>query len=591
MHYVVNILWTFLVVGVIIFFHELGHFLAAKKVGIKVEKFSIGFGPKLAGFKKGDTEYCISWFPIFGGYVKMAGENPAEEPSEEGEEEEGHFLAAPVLHRAFVAVAGPGMNIVFAVFVIALAYMIGMPSYLVPKRDTTIGYVEPDSPASGAGIMPGDKILSVGGYKTKVWGDIQENVAIHPDKEIEVTLLRNEKEEISLRVIPERVEGYMFSIDLGIQDDLDSSIISEGLRQEFENNGVSLSSDANVQIEKSGTKWLITDEGKEYPIRIEENKLNIYWETEAENIELFFSINLDFKSDLDNGIISEYLKRKFEDKRASLDPDAIIRVEETSKRWLIINEDKKYHIEKEYHRLDIYRETEFGKIGVSPVIKPVIGAVEPDSVAARAGFRPDDVIEAVNQKAVGHIIEFANEFQNASGESINFTVRRNGNTIEIPLALEFDEDGQLKSLGGISFGRIVRVNPISAFGIAIPETIRVGGKIFQFLKRMIIREVPMKYIAGPLGIVQITMAVIKTGLGSTLRFAGFLSVNLGIVNLLPLFITDGGVIVFLIIEKIRGRRMSHKKQLLVQQIGIGFIISLFLLVTYNDVLRLVRGFF
>ena len=117
----------------------------------------------------------------------------------------------------------------------------------------------------------------------------------------------------------------------------------------------------------------------------------------------------------------------------------------------------------------------------------------------------------------------------------------------------------------------------------------MGGKVFQFLKRMIIGDVTVKYIAGPLGIVQIAMAVVKTGLASTLRFAGFLSVNLGIVNLLPLFITDGAMIIFLLIEKLRRRPLAHKKQLIIQQVGVSFIVLLFLLITYNDIIRLVRG--
>ena len=139
MYYIINILWdlirTLLIVGIIIFFHELGHFLAAKKLGITVERFSIGFGPKLTGFTRGGTEYRISWFPVFGGYVKMLGENPNERPdngAEETEEEleepeKGRFDLAPVSHRAINAASGSVMNVVFAVLAIALAYMIGMP--------------------------------------------------------------------------------------------------------------------------------------------------------------------------------------------------------------------------------------------------------------------------------------------------------------------------------------------------------------------------------------------------------------------------------------------------------------------------------
>ncbi len=146
-----NIVKTLLVIGIIIFVHELGHFIAAKRMKIKVERFSIGFGPKMIGFKKGDTEYIISWFPIFGGYVKMSGENPTEERSTELE---GQFFAAPVSHRALIAFSGPAMNVIFAILVIALAFMFGLPK----RPGTEIGYVEPGSPAEKAMIIPGDKI-------------------------------------------------------------------------------------------------------------------------------------------------------------------------------------------------------------------------------------------------------------------------------------------------------------------------------------------------------------------------------------------------------------------------------------------------
>jgi regulator of sigma E protease len=512
-----NLIWdiarTLIVVGVIIFVHELGHFLAAKRLKINVERFSIGFGPKMIGFRRGETEYSISWFPIFGGYVKMKGEYLSGDTKEEEVYEKGHFLAAPVSHRAIVALAGPFMNIVFAIVAIALAYMVGMPSNLVPSHNTTIGYVEQDSPASKSGIIPGDRIISVAGYKAKTWGDLQENIAINPDKEVELTLIRNETQEIRVIVKPERIKELILSIGTESQSELDNAILSEGMRKDFENNKVQVSQDAIVQVEEPG------------------------------------------------------------------------------KKWLIIEGNKKYYVKKEENRLNIYKDTDFGKIGVSAASKPIIGTIEKGSSAEKLGYRTGDIVEEVNHVKVSHIIEFLDSLPKKSGEPVTLTIRRGNDKLEMPFSMEFDENNQPVSLNGISFGKIVRLNPIAAFGVAIPETIQIGGKIFQFLKRMITREVPMKYVAGPIGIVQLTMSVVKVGLAGILHFAGFLSVNLGIVNLLPLFISDGGMLVFLIIEKLRGKRLSQRKQLIIQQIGVGFIILLFLLVTYNDVLRLVKGSF
>jgi regulator of sigma E protease len=435
-----DIIKTLLVIDLLIFIHELGHFLAARKSGITVLRFAIGFGPKLVSFKRGDTEYCILSIP-FGGYVKMAGENPAEElPEETPENTEGFYTSASVSKRALVAISGPGMNIIFAFIAISLAYMVG----LSPRPGTEIGYVEPNSPAAKAGLVPGDKILSIDGYKTKNWDDIRENVGVNPNKKLEVILLRNGTDSITTNVIPELVDG-----------------------------------------------------------------------------------------------------------------------------------------------------TELGKIGVSPPMAPVVGQVVPGSEAESMGFKPNDVIIAVNNKPITHAIELLNEIEKTKNKqkSLDLTLTRDGSTIDLKLKLDLDETGQVKTLNGLAFGKQVRLNPIAAFGAAIPETVQTGGKIFQFLKKLIVRDVSAKYVAGPVGIVQITMSAVKTGAAGILWFMGFLSINLGVINLLPLFITDGWVLLMLLIEKIRGKALSIQRQVLIQQVGIGFFILLFVLVTYNDILRLVTNSF
>lgn len=579
-----DIIRTLLIVGVIIFVHELGHFLAAKRLGIKVDRFSIGFGPRLLGFKRGDTEYWISWFPIFGGYVKMAGENPAEERDEE---EEGLFRSAPVSHRTMVALAGPGMNMILGVVAFALAYMVGLP----PDPGTTIGYVETDSPASEAGIMPNDRILSIDGYKVKTWDDVRENVSIKPGKEIQVNLLRDGTQEISLRVVPERSEGFVHSINLMPQVYLDDETIPEELRREFESYGVLLSQDATISVEEAGSKWLVTDEDSRYSIRKEGNRVNIYTGMGPERTNLIYSVDLDLPGELDRSNIPEYLRQRLENNGTSFSSDATVVVEEPGSKWTVVDKDKRYPIIKENDSLDIYREMDLGRIGVSPVIKPIIGKVEPGSAGAEAGFRSGDLVEAINGRQIGHIIALFNEIQSSTTKEATLTVRRVDNTVG-NILLEFDKDGRPTSFEGISWfssGKPVSLGPIEAFSKAVSETVRMVGKVFQFLKRLIIREVSAKYVAGPVGIVQITMSVVKTGMAGVLRLAGFLSVNLGVVNMLPLFITDGALIVFLVVEKLRGKPLERKRQIFVQQLGVGFIIFLFIALTYNDILRWIRG--
>src|SRR5437762_13098408 len=142
-----NIVVALIVLGVIIVIHELGHFLVAKFFKIKVETFSVGFGPRLVGFRKGETDYRISAFPL-GGYVKMAGETPADTITGEAYE----FLSKPKWQRFLVAAAGPAMNMLLAVGLIMGLYVYGtdVPEFLLGQA--VIGVVEPGSPADTVGI-------------------------------------------------------------------------------------------------------------------------------------------------------------------------------------------------------------------------------------------------------------------------------------------------------------------------------------------------------------------------------------------------------------------------------------------------------
>ena len=139
----------------LIFVHELGHFLIARKCGVTVEKFSIGFGPKIIGFKSGDTEYLIAAIPL-GGYVKMKGEDPQEELADT----QGSFSAASVYQRLAIAFGGPLFNILFAIAIYVGVYTVG-----IPTSGTVIGKIHDKTPAQAAGLQTGDRIIEIDGQK------------------------------------------------------------------------------------------------------------------------------------------------------------------------------------------------------------------------------------------------------------------------------------------------------------------------------------------------------------------------------------------------------------------------------------------
>ncbi len=180
-----------IVIGVLVFVHEFGHFLMAKWAGVRVEKFSLGMGPKIVGYKKGDTEYVLSALPL-GGYVKMAGENPDEEPTGAPDE----FQSKSVWQRITIAATGPLTNIVLAFLIMPLVFMVGTYA----EGPAKVGYVESGSPAEHAGFMTGDVIIEINGRSISDWTKALSLIAVNPDTDLRVTIDRNgEKKILTLR--------------------------------------------------------------------------------------------------------------------------------------------------------------------------------------------------------------------------------------------------------------------------------------------------------------------------------------------------------------------------------------------------------
>ena len=187
-----NTFVSFIVVlGILIFVHELGHFLFAKLFRVKVLKFSLGFGPKLISKTVGETEYLISAFPL-GGYVKMLGEGPDE--AADTEEQERSFAARPVWNRFFIVLAGPLFNLLFSVFLFFLIFLImGIPE----NRDTTeIGEVSSLSPAAQSGIEVGDRIVGIDGQSITSWMEVLTTVSTSEGRQLEFKIERGEEELI-----------------------------------------------------------------------------------------------------------------------------------------------------------------------------------------------------------------------------------------------------------------------------------------------------------------------------------------------------------------------------------------------------------
>ena len=185
----ITLLAFLFVLGVLIFVHELGHFVMARRVGVRVLKFSLGFGPRLVGFTRGDTEYVISAIPL-GGYVKMAGENPDDPRS--GSDDE--FLSKTKWQRFQILIWGPLMNLILAVVVTAGVLMNGAEIAAYQSKPPVVGQVTPGTPADRAGIRRGDRIVSVGGRDVNTWEQFSIAVGTRAGRETDIAVLRDGKE-------------------------------------------------------------------------------------------------------------------------------------------------------------------------------------------------------------------------------------------------------------------------------------------------------------------------------------------------------------------------------------------------------------
>jgi regulator of sigma E protease len=198
------------VLGVLIFVHELGHFLMARRIGVRVLTFSLGFGPKILNFHYGDTDYCISIIPL-GGYVKMAGENPEDQRTGAADE----FLSKSKWQRFQVLVMGPVMNVVLALVVMTVVLYQGAQVPLFDQQPVVIGTFADNSPARAAGLQVGDRIIAIDGKPVDNWDQFSMTIVTKARKDVAITYVRDGKTD-TVTVVP-TAQGKFDMGEIGIQ--------------------------------------------------------------------------------------------------------------------------------------------------------------------------------------------------------------------------------------------------------------------------------------------------------------------------------------------------------------------------------------
>ena len=543
--YIKTIFLAIIPLGFIIFIHELGHFYAAKRCGIKVNTFSLGFGPKLVGFQRGETEYKISLLP-FGGYVQMEGENPNEQTGSPGE-----FASASIGNRAFVVAAGPVVNLLFGILVYWLVFATGINSDsarliggltgqpLGQKEPIQVGWIADDGAGAKGGLMPGDTVLSVNGDSVSHWSMFHTRILTSANRELEIVVERDGVRR-ALFVTPEAissVRGDMGIIKVSAKDKTVVRNVTNG----------SLAAQAGVQPDD----LIETINGE--PIH---------------NVPYFG-----------------------------------YGVWHSSADWSAEKRQTLYHHINENEQsvtLGIRRGDESLMIEM-PVHWNIVARVQESGIAQNAGIQDGDVLLTLNGETIENATLYS-RLNAMANEPIEIGLIRDGYLREVTLAggLQIsDADVPLFGLtwqtflSGIQFSAktppLPEYNFLTALGKGVEATWLTVTTVGRTLQQLVGGEVSPKHLAGPIGIANATSRMFeRVGLSSVLFFIGFISINLCIVNLLPIPIADGGQLLFFAVEKIRGKPMPRKAQEIVQHVSIYLLIALFLYITWFDGMSLIH---
>lgn len=446
---------------VLIFVHELGHFLAAKLVGVKVEKFSLGFPPKAFSKTIGETEYQLAWLPL-GGYVKMYGEDPTAGEEVPPEMRSRSFSHQPPWAKIIIVLAGPVFNLIFAGLLFwVLIWSVGI-QHLAP----VVGPVDPASPAGQAGLKMDDTLVAINGQPATYFDSLESALAQGQGAPIKITIKRD-GQEITNTLTPIKIEG----------------------------------------------------------------------------------------------------KDLFGDPLTTFE------------------------------------------VGITHRMKPIIAKTIPSKAADQAGLKSGDLILAINGQPTPDWQDVLLAIQGPPEERaqtnpkavrpLAFEVEREGRalTIEVIPALKagFNTEGQttFTPMVGIESHPTILTENIGFFQAArlgVLEAVNMIRTTLISVQKLITGQVSARTLGGPILIAEVTGDRARAGLTPLLNLAAFISINLGILNLLPIPVLDGGQLVFFVAEAIRRKPLSLRVREAAQWVGVAFLALLMITVFYNDISRLVTRF-
>lgn len=558
-----SFVYFIILIGVLIFVHELGHFVVAKFFGVKVIRFSIGFGPALFTYQGDETEYTICILPL-GGYVLMQGADLESTEAMSEEEQERSLMAKPIWQRSLIVLAGPAANLILPVLIY---FAFGLLQTTTPPP--LVGQIHAGTPAAEAGLQAGDEIVAINGRSVDYWYQLQRSIHGSYDQEVELTYKRGD-EVSTVTVVPERYSSTDF---LGLFRDTGGRIgIGLGTY------GPTLAiSDRSGPAVRDGLRFF------DYVVSID-----------GEPIERFDEIKLAVQES--GGQPLEFIVLT----RSEIPIDYGTMFHQDARRVTVTPE----RVDGEY------------TIGIDKA-QMYLALVDDDGPAAAAGFKPGDKIVGVDGRETSSWALLSDRLRNSVNEmiverdeagedydiepSFEITVERGEERHTFthkPAVITYEDDTNQthyrvehgwQTLRDNVFPEHIHHPFIQRFGRSARDGVEQTWEFTQMMVVGLVRlaqgRISTESIGGPIMIGELAAEAGHAGMEPFLRMLALISINLAIINLLPIPVLDGGRLVLFALEAIKRGPLSYRTRQIAAYIGLVLIILLMIFAFKNDIER------
>ena len=543
--------------GGLIFFHEFGHYGVAKLFGVKVEVFSLGFGKKILKRTVGETEYCLSLIPL-GGYVKLMGDDPYKGvPADEAERA---FCTQALYKRFLIVAAGPIANLLLAYALFTAVFWVGKP-----MQGPTIGDVVLQSPAWQAGLLPQDKVLTVDGLEIATWNELEESLEKREGEEVVLTVQRG-SETVDLPVTVNQVSS---------RNPYGEDVLVGGIKG----------------IAPYPSQPMVAVSNPESPA----------YQAGIRTGDVILEIGdkeLQFYSQL-NPTLAEVW-------------DSPKSVPVKVKRFPVGKPDDFKEVSYTLALPQAPPEAELGPLGLSAALglypsEVAVQMVTPESPAEKGGLQPGDRISKIGDEPIYSFEGIVDQVQEwgKKGQSVNVQLERAGRTLilnlkpektvrEDPLTRKDVEKYMLGFAPRMAFheGEVVTLQIRSVGAViqkAFSETNLLAERMVISIWKLLTGQISVKNLGGPVLIATVAGKSLDAGIIPFIQMMALISINLFLLNLLPVPILDGGHLLFFMIEGVKGKPVSIRTMEIANQAGMVLILMLVGLTLFNDISRIVMN--